>query len=31
MANDRVEEFLDLYKQLDQMLKQDYANDSGHY
>ena len=31
MGNDRVEEFLDLYKKLEQLLKQRYANDSGHY
>lgn len=31
MENDRVEEFLDLYKQLEQLLKQKYSNDSGRY
>ncbi len=31
MANNRVEVFLDLYKQLEQLLKQVYANDSGRY
>ena len=31
MENDRVDEFLDLYKQLEQLLKQYYANDSGRY
>lgn len=29
--NERVEEFLDLYKKLEQVLKQRYANDSGRY
>lgn len=31
MANDRVEEFLDLYKKLEQLLKMYYANDRGKY
>lgn len=31
MGNDRVEEFLDLYKKLEQLLKMFYANDSGRY
>ena len=31
MENGRVEEFLDLYKKLEQLLKQRYANDSGRY
>ena len=31
MENSRVEEFLDLYKQLEQLLKKEYANDSGRY
>ena len=31
MANDRVDEFLDLYKQLEQLLKVYYSNDSGRY
>ena len=31
MENDRVEEFLDLYKQLELLLKQYYGNDNGHY
>lgn len=31
MDNDRVEEFLDLYKKLEQLLKLFYANDSGRY
>ena len=31
MKNDRVEEFLDLYKQLEQLLKTNYSNDSGRY
>lgn len=31
MENDRVEEFLDLYKRLEQLLKQFYGNDSGRY
>ena len=29
--NSSVEEFLDLYKQLEQLLKQKYANDTGRY
>ena len=31
MTNDRTEEFLDLYKQLEQTLKLNYSSDSGHY
>lgn len=31
MESDRVEKFLDLYKKLEQLLKQLYANDSGRY
>ena len=31
MANDRVDEFLDLYKKLEQLLKVYYSNDSGRY
>ena len=31
MKNSSVEEFLDLYKQLEQLLKLKYANDSGRY
>lgn len=31
MENDRAEEFLDLYKKLEQLLKQFYANDSGRF
>ena len=31
MANDRVEEFLDLYKQLEQTLKTNYYAESGRY
>ena len=31
MANDRVDEFLDLYKKLEQLLKVYYTNDSGRY
>ena len=31
MANVRVDEFLDLYKQLEQLLKEYYGNDSGRY
>ena len=31
MANERVDQFLDLYKNLEQLLKQNYANDSGRY
>ncbi len=31
MSNDRVEEFLDLYKKLEQLLKDYYGNDHGRY
>lgn len=31
MSNDRVDEFLDLYKQLEQSLKTNYYSDSGRY
>ena len=31
MADTRVEEFLDLYKQLEQLLKAKYGNDRGYY
>lgn len=31
MQNERVEKFLDRYKQLEQLLKEHYANESGRY
>ncbi len=31
MANQSVEDFLDLYKRLEQLLKSYYGNDNGHY
>ena len=31
MANDRTDEFLDLYKQLEKALEINYYPDSGHY
>ena len=31
MSNDRVDEFLDLYKKLEQLLKMNYFSDSGRY
>ena len=30
-VNSRTDEFLDLYKKLEQLLKQNYSNDRGHY